>query len=107
MTKISKEAIALAEWREENWHQLDESLAVLVDIRDSDNAEPKERIEAVKGIARLLGAMSTRPADAMKPKADPVAASKKPAMSKEEAEEVEGILRLNRYADRPTTKRTL
>ena len=104
MTTPSKEAFALAEWREQNWHQLDESLDVLVSIRDSVAADPKERIEAVKGIARLLGAMSTRPADAMKPRVDPEAASKKPSMSKEEAAEVQEILQLRRYADRPSDK---
>lgn len=91
------EAIALAEWREKNWHELDASLAVLVSIRDSVVAEPKERIEAVKGIARLLGAMSTRPADAMKPKTDPATAKARAAMTDEEAAEVQDILRLRRY----------
>ena len=97
MTQPTPEAIALSEWREKNWHELDESMKVLVAIRDDEDTSAKERIEAIKGIARLLGAMSTRPADAMKPKTDPATAKAKAAMTDEEAAEVQDILRLRRY----------
>lgn len=104
----TKEAIALSDWREANWHELDASMAVLVAIRDNTDEDPKHRIEAIKGIARLLGGMSTRPADSMKPKTDPATAKAKTAMTDEEAAEVQDILRLRRYAaHRPTDKRPL
>jgi hypothetical protein len=107
MTEPTKDAIALADWREKNWHELDASLAVLVSIRDGDS-QAKDQLEAIKGIARLLGAMSTRPADAMKPRVDPATVKAKAAMSSEEAAEVKEILSLRRYrAHRPTDKRTL
>lgn len=110
----SKEAIALADWREQNWHELDASIKVLVTIRDGEGVHvskcpycnkthmeegtsAKDKLEAIKGITRLLGAMSTRPADAMKPKTDPAAAKAKTDMSDEEAAEVQDILRLRRY----------
>ena len=120
MTQPSKEAIALGEWREANWHELDASMQALVEVRDAEGTQtvrcpycrkthviqgtsPRDRIEAVKGITRLLGAMSTRPADAMKPKTDPAKQTAKNTMSPEEAAEVEGILGLRRYAaNRPT-----
>ena len=97
MTQPTPEAIALSEWREKNWHELDESMKVLVAIRDDEDTSAKERIEAIKGIARLLGAMSTRPADAMKPKTDPSRQTSRTTMTPDEAEEVEGILKLRRY----------
>jgi hypothetical protein len=121
----TKEAIALAEWREQNWHELDASLKVLVFIRDGEGVHSskcpycnkthmeegtsaKDKLEAIKGISRLLGAMSTRPADAMKPKTDPATAKAKSEMTDEEAAEVQGILGLRRYATkRPPTTRTL
>lgn len=116
----TKEAIALSEWREQNWHELDASVKVLVTIRDGEGVHvskcpycnkthmeegtsAKDKLEAIKGITRLLGAMSTRPADAMKPKTDPSVTKAKNAMSDEEAAEVKGILGLKRYAThRPT-----
>jgi len=94
---------ALAEWRRRHWEQLDKSLAVLVAIRDG-SLLPKDRIEAIKGITRMLGALSTRPTDSAKPLTDP-STKKAVEMSDEEAEDVKAILSTSRYAKaiRPTT----
>ena len=92
---------ALAEWRRRHWDELDKSLHVLISIRDGATM-PKDRIEAVKGITRMMGALSTRPLDSAKPVTDP---AKKAAvtMSAEEDEEVRSILSSRRYASkRPT-----
>jgi hypothetical protein len=92
---------ALAEWRRRHWEQLDKSLEVLVAIRDG-SLLPKDRIEAVKGITRMLGALSTRPTDSAKPVTDP-AVKKAVTMSAEEDDDVKAILSTSRYAHRPTT----
>lgn len=87
---------ALAEWRRRHWEELDKSLDVLITIRDTAML-PKDRIEAVKGITRMMGALSTRPLDSAKPVTDP---AKKAAvvMSADEEEEVASILKSRRYA---------
>ena len=93
---------ALNEWRRRHWHELDLSMAVLVSIRD-DSLIAKDRIEAIKGITRMLGALSNRPTDSAKPLTDPTA-KKAVVMSDEEAEDVKAILSTRRYAKaiRPT-----
>jgi len=91
---------ALAEWRRRHWAELDKSLETLIYIRDT-SLLPKDRIEAIKGITRMMGALSTRPLDSAKPVSDP---AKKAAvtMSAEEDEEVQSILKSRRYANRLT-----
>jgi hypothetical protein len=91
---------ALAEWRRRHWEELDKSLKVLITIRDGAPMA-KDRIEAVKGITRMMGALSTRPLDSAKPVSDP-AKAKANTMSAEEDEEVRSILSSRRYAKRPT-----
>ena len=54
---------SLAEWREANWGELDACLKVARSIRDNEKASPRDRNEAIKSIARLLGAFSTKPSD--------------------------------------------
>jgi len=103
-TPVDQTALALAEWRRIHWGELDKSLQTLIDIRDKA-PQAKDRIEAVKGIARLLGGMSTRPADAMKPKE--TEAAKKASMTPEEADEVKAILGSRRYAKRPADPETV
>jgi len=100
-TKKEREE-ALAEWRARHWAEMDKSLEVLVTIRDSALL-PKDRIEAVKGITRMLGGTSTRPADAAKPAGSNSPTVGQSAMNAEEAAEVESILSLRRYADRLPT----
>lgn len=54
---------SLAEWREAHWGELDACLRVAKSIRDNEKATPRDRNEAIKSIARLLGGFSTRPTD--------------------------------------------
>lgn len=96
MTTPKEEALALAEWRAKWWDELDATLKVLITIRDTAQID-RDRLEAAKGIVRLLGGGSTRPGDQAKPRGDPGPRSKKPAMDPAEAKEVESILRLKRY----------
>lgn len=54
----------VAAWREKHLHELDKTLEVWKSVRDDPGASDKDRIEAGKSIARLLGAMSPEPAKA-------------------------------------------
>ena len=48
----------LSDWREKNIAELDKTLAVWITVRDDPSSSDKDRIEAGKAVARLLGAMS-------------------------------------------------
>jgi hypothetical protein len=48
----------LTSWRASHFPELEATLNVLVSIRDNPKAKDKDRIEASKGVGRLLSAMS-------------------------------------------------
>jgi hypothetical protein len=48
----------LTDWRQANVGELDKTLEVWKTVRDDPDSSDKDRIEAGKAIARLLGAMS-------------------------------------------------
>lgn len=48
----------ISEWRAQNLAELDKTMRVWVTVRDDPDSSDKDRIEAGKAIARLLGAMS-------------------------------------------------
>jgi len=58
MTKKKQDDPGLTEWRASHFSELDATLSVLVSIRDNPEAKDKDRIEASKGVGRLLSAMS-------------------------------------------------
>jgi hypothetical protein len=53
-----KDELGLTEWRLTHFAELENTLKVLVSIRDNPEAKDKDRIEASKGVGRLLSAMS-------------------------------------------------
>jgi hypothetical protein len=57
-TKPRKRRDIVADWREKHLHELDKTLEVWKSVRDDPDSSDKDRIEAGKAIARLLGAMS-------------------------------------------------
>jgi hypothetical protein len=57
-TKSRKRRDIVADWREKHLHELDKTLEVWKSVRDDPDSSYKDRIEAGKAIARLLGAMS-------------------------------------------------
>lgn len=52
----------IARWRQEKFAEMDANLTMLVGIRDDDKAKPKDRIEAAKAIAKMLGVAPERTA---------------------------------------------
>ncbi len=45
-------------WRQDHKDELDRTLAVLISIRDDTNEKSKDRIDAGRSIARMLGSMA-------------------------------------------------
>ncbi len=56
MTKTYKQQ--LADFRDTNFKELKVNLKVAVAIRDSEDASPKDRMEAIKYIGRSLGILT-------------------------------------------------
>jgi len=54
----SKRTESLAEWRKTNFGETQKCLEVAIRVRDAKETGDKERIEAVKVIARLLGSLA-------------------------------------------------
>lgn len=50
-------------WRSDNKDELDRTLAVMVGIRDDPDQKAKDRIDAGRSIARMLGGMAPEQAD--------------------------------------------
>jgi hypothetical protein len=48
----------LTEWRRSHFSELEETLKVFMAIRDDPEASNKDRIEAAKGVGRMLSALS-------------------------------------------------
>lgn len=46
------------EWRKEHRDELDRTLAVLISIRDDPDEKSKDRVDASKAIARMLGGLA-------------------------------------------------
>ena len=61
MSRLKKKD--LAEWRQRHFKELEECMNVAKAIRDDPEAGAKERIEAVKIIARLLAALQPEKED--------------------------------------------
>jgi hypothetical protein len=57
-SKPRKKRDILQDWRTTNIGELDKTLEVWKTVRDDPSSSDKDRIEAGKAIARLLGAMS-------------------------------------------------
>jgi hypothetical protein len=57
-TKSRKKRDIISDWRTANIGELDKTLEVWKTVRDDPSCSDKDRIEAGKAIARLLGAMS-------------------------------------------------
>lgn len=57
LTKKVKEE-ALAEWRQKHFKEMNKNIKVMKAIRDNPDATDKNRIEATKAIARMLGTLS-------------------------------------------------
>jgi hypothetical protein len=53
-----KKEDGLTAWRASHFAELEATLKVLVSIRDDPEAKDKDRIEASKGVGRLLSALS-------------------------------------------------
>jgi hypothetical protein len=66
-TKEDKEKL-LQDWRHHNWHELDESLKVAKEIRDDKKLDPSDRLDAIRTIAKLFGALATLKPEAQKQK---------------------------------------
>ena len=58
----------IAAWRKKHFTQLEKSLQVAIKIRDDSQVGSKDRIEAVKIIGRLLGALQPEKAPESKGK---------------------------------------
>jgi len=54
----SKRTESLAEWRKTNFGETQKCLEVAIRVRDAKETGDKERIEAVKAIARMLGSLA-------------------------------------------------
>ena len=54
----SKRTENLAEWRKANFKEIQKCLEVARAIRDDTEASNKDRIEAIKSIARMLAALA-------------------------------------------------
>lgn len=49
----------LLEWREANWAELDENLRIAKEIRDGAETKPADKLDAIRTIARMFGALGT------------------------------------------------
>lgn len=58
MPKKKPDDPGLTEWRRSHFSELEATLTVLKSIRDDPEAKDKDRIEAAKGVGRLLSALS-------------------------------------------------
>jgi len=54
----TKKAEDLAAWRKEHFKELEECLKVAKAIRDNSEAKDRDRIDAIKSIARMLAALA-------------------------------------------------
>jgi len=106
-TKEDKERLLL-DWREHNWNELDESLRVAKEIRDekwtknfkcphcqrvsliSDlpSASAKDRLDAIRTIAKMFGALAT-----LRPEAPKVKTQSDVDPSAHEIERIKDVLR--------------
>ena len=48
----------LAEWRQKHFEQMKTNMKVAIEIRDDSTAKAKDRIDAIKTIARMLGTLA-------------------------------------------------
>jgi hypothetical protein len=78
----------LAEWRKTNFAETQKCLDVAKSIRDDTGASNKDRIEAVKSIARLLGSLA--PERIAAPKGS--SGDENKALSQEETSLLDGLL---------------
>jgi hypothetical protein len=85
-TKEDKERLLL-EWREQNWHELDNSLKVAKDIRDDIKAKASDRLDAIRTIAKMFGALAT-----LKPEAPKVKLQAEVDLSSHEVERIKSVL---------------
>jgi hypothetical protein len=83
---MTKQDDIVQAWRRDNKHELDRTLAVLIGIRDNEDEGAKNRIDAGRSIARMLGALSADKED--KEKKGP----EKPKVRTEIEEGLESIL---------------
>lgn len=58
MPKKNDDKRLLSEWRQRHWDELDATLTLLKGVRDDESASNKDRIEAGKAIARMLGGLA-------------------------------------------------
>ena len=86
-TKEDKERLLL-DWREHNWHELDESLKVAKEIRDDKKANAGDRLDAIRTIAKMFGALAT-----LKPEPPKVKTQAEVDLSAKETERIKGVLR--------------
>jgi hypothetical protein len=85
---VKKKLDNLAEWRKVNFSETQKCLDVAISIRDNTDCGDKERIEAVKVIARLLGSLA--PERIAAPKGS--SGDENKALSQEETSLLDGLL---------------
>ena len=87
LPEVEKEV--LKSWREKHWKELDVTMKVLKSIRDDDEANNKDRIEAGKAISRMLGVLAAEKVDTSKTGG---IAMIKPALKSKHMDELEELL---------------
>lgn len=91
---MKKDDPQLINWRKQNFAQLELSLQAAMEIRDDPNANHKNKLDAIKTIGRLLGALAQEPI----PKKEPPKKESDPkddirrALTPAESALIEGIL---------------
>lgn len=88
MKKKQAKSETLAEWRKTNFAETQKCLDVAKSIRDDTEASNKDRIEAVKSIARLLGSLAPERISATKGSSG----DENKALSQEETSLLDGLL---------------
>lgn len=78
---------SLREWREKNFHEMDENIRVWKLIRDDDTATNKDRIEAAKNISKALACLQPDSVAEKKAAAKPKAGEGQPKFDLPEDEE--------------------
>jgi hypothetical protein len=73
-------------WRIEHREELDKTLAVLIKLRDDETVKPKDRVDAARSIARMLGSMVPEQADRVGKSAE------KPVIKSKTEEDLEELL---------------
>jgi hypothetical protein len=85
---MKKKSETLVEWRKANFDETQKCLDVAISIRDNEDCGDKERIEAVKVIARLLGSLAPERISATKGSSG----DENKALSQEETSLLDGLL---------------